>query len=783
MSTRADENSVAIVGIACRLPGVRGPSQLLESLESGYDAVSTDLDDRARGVGLEEAACLADVDRFDASFFRISPREAAAMDPQQRLLLEVAWHALEDARIPADSLRRSRTGVYLGISGSGYSLRLLEGLDDAGPAELTGTLTSIASNRISYFFDFEGPSMSIDTACSSSLVATQVACSALRAGDADLALVGGVNIILDRFTTGALDAAGVLAPDGRCKTFDAAANGYGRGEGVIMLVLRRLEDAVKRGDRIYGSICSAVVNSDGASNGLMAPNRASQESLLRRAYERCGISPADVQYVEAHGTGTLLGDPIETKALARVLGKNRREPLAIGSVKTNFGHLEAAAGALGLAKAALMLHHESLLPSIHYSAPNPYIRFDRVPLRVQDKRQAWPRGGARRVAGVSSFGIGGTNAHAVLIEAPQIPPPLPRRNPRAAQVVCVGAASKRSLRENAGRLAEWVAAHPDALEDIAYSTISTRASFPHRASVASLSAEAMTKGLRGIAAGTAASSVARGDPPRVAFAFTGQGSQYRAMARGLYESEPAFAAALDVAAKSFRRHTDTSLLETLSDDRISDTQFTQPAMVAVGWAMASMFEAWGVRPSVVLGHSVGEITAACVANMFPIDGAIAIAAARGKGMAACPRGAMLATGLDEAGALELVAPDDELAIAGVNLPRQIVLSGSEAAIARAQKILERRGVRAKRLSVSCAFHSPLIEPMLDAFEVVAARVGAQDDDAPSGGEDATLELILAAHPRAGEAAARDLISWAVRCDITPAARGADQLWLDITARP
>jgi acyl transferase domain-containing protein/acyl carrier protein len=752
----ARREPVAIIGLGCRFPSAPDAPSFWRLLREGGDATRDvpagrwdvdayyDPDPEVPGAMYTRRGGFLDaIDHFDADFFGIAPREAVSLDPQQRLLLEVGWEALEHAGV-AGRLAGSRTGVYVGLGTSDYAQRL-RGLGPR-PIDLytaTGTAHSVAAGRLSYQWGLVGPSVAVDTACSSSLVALHLACQGLRAGDCDLALVGGVNAILTPELLISLCKARMLAPDGRCKTFAAAADGFGRGEGCGMVVLKRLGAARRDGDRILALIRGSAVNQDGHSQGLTAPNGPSQQRVIRDALAAAEVEPRAVDYLEAHGTGTPLGDPIEVQALAAVLGQGRDagRPLLIGSVKTNIGHLEAAAGIAGVIKVVLALQHREIPPSLHFHEPNPYIRWEDLPVRVVAARTAWPAGAGRRLAGVSSFGFGGTNAHAVLEEAPTEPdraPPestaAPPRPERPLHVLMLSARSDAALRALAGRYACWLGEHPDAaLADVAFSANTGRAALEHRAAVvAADTAEARSR-LAGLAAGDEnPAGVRRGTarrPPRVAFLFTGQGSQYVGMGRELFETQPSFRRDLEECDRLLRPHWPVSLLDVLypeggAGSPLGETYYTQPALFALEYGLGRLWQSWGIRPDAVLGHSVGEYAAACLAGVFPLEDAVTLIAARARLMQALPgEGGMAAVFAGEEDVRRAVAARaPELSIAAINGPQLVVISGGRRGLDDVIGHLRSRGIETRPLDVSHAFHSALIEPMLAEFEREAGAI-------------------------------------------------------------
>lgn len=741
---------VAIVGIGCRFPGgADTPERFWELVRDGVDAISEvpaqrwAIDDYyhpdpdAPGkMNTRWGGFLGAVDGFDPHFFGVSPREAHSMDPQQRLLLEVAWEALEHAGISADQVDGSRTGVFIGMSAGDYYQVLRDGgIESFDAYTASGIAHSIASGRLSYVLGTRGPSLSIDTACSSSLVAIHEAVQSLRRGECDAALAGGVNLILTPDVSVALSRSHMMAPDGRCKAFDSRADGFVRGEGCGVLVLKRLSDAQAAGDNIVALIRGSAANQDGRSNGLTAPNGPSQEAVLRDALANAQVQPGHVDFVEAHGTGTSLGDPIEVQALGKVLGEARTPatPLLIGSVKANVGHMEAAAGVGGVIKLAMALKHAQVPGQLHVQTLNPFIPWSELAVRVPTALTPWPVGqNGSRIGGVSSFGFSGTNVHMVLEQAPALSPvPADMPAERALHVLTLSAKQGPALRELAKRYRDALAHAP--LADVAFTANAGRAHFTHRlAVVASSSAEA-AQGLAAHLAGDEAPGVvaalAGARAPKLAFLFTGQGAQYAGMARELYSTEPVFRAALDRCAAGLDARLPQPLLSVLfppsgGESPIDDTQFTQPALFAVEYALAQLWMSWGVQPAAVMGHSVGEYVAACIAGVFSLDDALTLIAERGRLMGQLPRnGAMLSVMADETRVAAAIAPwSREVSIAAVNGPASVVISGLTTSIDAAAAQLEAQGIKTTRLNVSHAFHSPLMRPMLDAFAKVAESV-------------------------------------------------------------
>jgi acyl transferase domain-containing protein/acyl carrier protein len=744
---RSRREPVAIVGMGCRFPGgVEDPDGLWRLVRDGVDAAVGPPPGRPDAAGgSAHGGFLSTIDQFEPEFFGISPREAATLDPQQRLLLETAWEALERAGQAPDALSGAPVGVFIGITTSDYA-RVI-GLGDGASTDVyaaTGNALNAAAGRLSFVLGLQGPCVAVDTACSSSLVALHLAVQSLRAGESEMALAGGVNVILRPDLATLFASWGMLAADGRCKTFDAAADGFVRSEGCGVLVLKRLSDAVRHSDPVLAVIRGTAVNQDGRSSGLTVPNGPAQQRVIRRALETAGVEPAAVHYVEAHGTGTPIGDPIEVEALAAVLGKDRPadDPLLLGSIKTNIGHTEAASGVAGVMKSVLALQHEEIPPHLHLQRLNPRVPWDRYPLRVPTARTPWPAGDRPRIAGVSAFGFSGTNAHVVLEEAPE--PAAPAGSPleRPHHLLVLSARTEPALRQLAGRMAAYLAEAPERpLADVCFTAATGRAHLPHRLACAAATGEDAIARLRRVATGearaAAAGLVRPGHPAKVAWMFTGQGSQYAGMARRLYETQPAFRATLDRCDVLLRPHVDQPLTAVLFPDAagaaaINQTGWTQPALFAVEYALAMLWREWGVEPAAVFGHSVGEYVAAAVAGVFSLEDALTLIAARGRLMQALSAGgAMAAVFAPEADVARVLAPyADRASIAAVNAPGETVISGEAGAVDAIRSRLEAAKVRTKPLVVSHAFHSPLMEPMLDEFEQVARRVTARAPNLP-----------------------------------------------------
>jgi acyl transferase domain-containing protein/acyl carrier protein len=748
---RAAREPIAVIGLGCRVPGGGNDATSFWNLmRDGVDAIGPvpaerwdadalyDPDPETPGrIATRSGGFIGAVDRFDAGFFGIAPREAQGMDPQQRLLLEVSWEALEHAGQAPDRLEGSRTGVYVGMCSSDYAYMQLMSEDRTLlDAHFTsGIAHSIVSGRLSYLLGLQGPSLTLDTACSSSLVAVHLACQALRTGDCRMALAGGVNLILSPDLYIALSHSRMLAPDGRCKTFDAAADGFARGEGCGMVVLKRLSDAQADGDRVLAVIRGSAVNQDGPSSGLTAPNGPAQEAVIREALAHAGVTPGEVGYVEAHGTGTQLGDPLEVQALGAVFGSEREQPLWLGSVKTNIGHLEAAAGITGLIKLVLSLQHRELPAHLHFKTPSPHIPWADCALRVPTALTPWEPIGGRRIAGVSSFGFSGTNAHVVLEEAPAVPVAAAAARPPRAHLMALSARDETALVELAARYAQALQGRlDDELADICFTANVGRAHFAQRATVLAHTVEELRTRLLALARGEAVDGVktarvARRDPPRVAFMFTGQGAQYAGMARRLYEHEPVFREALDRCAALLAPHLEQPLLQVLfpaegEDTPLNDTAYTQPALFAVEYALTEWWRAWGIMPQAVIGHSVGECVAACVAGVLSLEDALRLIAVRGRLMQSLPAGgSMAAVFATEVQVAQALLPyRHSVSLAAVNGADQVVISGAQGDVDAICRAMTGQGVRTQALTVSHAFHSPLVEPMLDAFEREAAQL-------------------------------------------------------------
>ncbi|MCP4993781.1 MAG: SDR family NAD(P)-dependent oxidoreductase [Gammaproteobacteria bacterium] len=753
---------IAIVGIGCRFPGADTPEAFWNLLRDGVDLVTDIPSDRWNldayydpmpatpgKMYIRTGTFVRNVDHFDPQFFGISPREAKKLDPQQRLLLEVCWEALERAGQPPKQLSGSQTGIFVGISQNDYANLVSENDDlmvgwDAYTA--TGNGLSFAAGRLSHVLGLHGPALVVDTACSSSLVAVHLACQSLQSGECDLALAGGVQLILSPKVTIALSQMQALAADGRCKTFDAAADGFGRGEGCGVIVLKRLSEATAAGDNILAVIRGSAVNHDGPSSGLTVPNKLAQEALLKQALSKAQIEPHQIGYLEAHGTGTALGDPIEMRALGAVFGQQRTQPLWVGSVKTNIGHLEAAAGIASLIKVALSLHYGQLVPHLHFKQPNPHIDWDNLPVKIPTAPTPWPPG--QKIAGVSSFGMSGTNAHLIL-ETSTVPEALNHKEAWPWQIFTLSAKSERALKSQINQYYDYVITHPDTtLADICHTANTGREHFTHRLSVTVPSVERLRAKLAALIEGQVEPSVYQGvvedsqPAPKVAFLFPGQGSQYISMGQELYEIYPTFRYTLDHCADILNDYLDVPLLDILYPDRpgrqvagsqghndqslISQTIYTQPTLFAIEYALAELWKSWGIQPDFVLGHSVGEYVAACMAGVFSLEDGLKLTAARGQLMQALPHasdGTMVVVMADETSVNKFIAPyPDNLSIAAINGPENVVISGQKQVVQAVVEQLVAAGIKTNALTASHAFHSPLMEPMLADFEYIAQEI-------------------------------------------------------------
>ena len=716
------DTDIAIVGMGCRFPGANDPEQFWQLLKNGKEAISRG----DRWGGETWGGFIDDVDKFDPQFFGITPREAQSIDPQQRLFLEVSWSALENAGVADRSLAGSNTGVFVGISSSDYSqLRLRYGADiDAYLG--TGNAHSIAANRLSYLLDLKGPSMAVDTACSSSLVAVHLASQSLKTGECDRAIVGGVNLMLSPELTQTFKLAGMMAEDGRCKTFDADADGYVRGEGCGVVILKRLSDARRSGDRIMAVIKGSAIVQDGRSNGLTAPNGLSQQAVIRQALANANISPDLVSYVESHGTGTSLGDPIEVNSLKAVLGEERTESCYLGSLKTNIGHLEAAAGIAGLIKTVLCMQHKAVPANLHFKRLNPLIDLSDSKITIPQQLQSWHSD--TKYAGVSSFGFGGTNAHVILGNGEKGQVEAEKLLERPLHLFTLSAKSEPALKELVSSYQNYLTTNSEAnIADICYTASAGRTHFNYRMAIAVKSVAQLREKLANFAAGTSKGIIyneVEVKSDRLAFLFTGQGSQYAKMGVRLYQTQPVFKAAVDRCAELLEPYLDRSLLEILHDSSLLNrTIYTQPAIFVLEYALAQMWLDWGIEPSALIGHSIGEYVAATVAGVFDLADALKLIATRGKLIQGLSQpGEMYAVLADEATVESTIKPFSQVAIAAINGSQSVVISGEKIAVREVVSKFEVRGIKSKQLEVSHAFHSTLMNPMLEEFREVAESV-------------------------------------------------------------
>ncbi|MFN7557105.1 MupA/Atu3671 family FMN-dependent luciferase-like monooxygenase, partial [Microcystis sp.] len=757
---------IAIIGLACRFPGADNPEAFWQLMRNGVDAIADIPPERwdierfydptpatAKKMYSRQGGFLKNVDQFDPQFFRISPLEATYLDPQQRLLLEVTWEALENAAIVPETLAGSQSGVFIGISDVDYHRLAYQSPTNLTAYVGTGNSTSIAANRLSYLFDLRGPSLAVDTACSSSLVAVHLACQSLQNQESNLCLVGGVNLILSPETTVVFSQARMMAPDSRCKTFDARADGYVRSEGCGVVVLKRLRDAIQDGDRILAVIEGSAVNQDGLSNGLTAPNGPAQQTVIRQALENARVKPAQISYVEAHGTGTELGDPIEVKSLKAVLGEKRSldQTCWLGSVKTNIGHLEAAAGMAGLIKVVLCLQHQEIPPNLHFKTLNPYISLADTAFAIPTQCQPWrtkspgsgEKGVERRLAGISSFGFGGTNSHVILSEAPVTVKNNQQNGQKLMErpwhLLTLSAKNEEALKALVHCYQKYLADHHEIpLADVCFTANSRRSHFNHRLGVVARDRLEMLQKLENFSNQgrmREPKSINKKKKPKIVFLFAGQGSQYVGMGRQLYETQPIFRQTLDRCAEILRPHLDQPLLEILypadpeaetASFYLEQTAYTQPTLFAFEYALAQLWRSWGIEPAAVIGHSVGEYVAATVAGALSLEDGLTLIAKRAKLMQSLPKnGTMIAVFAAEERVKAVIEPyRTDVAIAAVNGPENFVISGKATAIEEIIVHLTAEAIEVRPLKVSHAFHSPLMEPILDSLEQEAAAISS-----------------------------------------------------------
>ncbi|NEP72540.1 MAG: type I polyketide synthase [Okeania sp. SIO2G4] len=770
LNNQEQSEAIAIIGMGCRLPGgASTPEAFWELLQNGVDAITEvpsdrwpidryyDSDPNAPGkISTRYGGFVEGLQKFDANFFGISPKETIHLDPQQRLLLEVSWEALERSGINPQNLKGSLTGVFVGICSNDYTQKILSlGYEQIDAYLATGNNHSAASGRISYLLGLKGPNLAVNTACSSSLVSIHLATSSLRNRECNLAIAGGVNRLISPEFSINFSKAGMLSPDGRCKTFDAAANGFVRAEGCGIVVLKRLSDAVAAKDNILAVIRGSAMNQDGDTSGLTVPNGPSQQAVIRQALENGGIDPGSVSYIEAHGTGTSLGDPIEVGAVGEVFKKTHTQdkPVIMGSVKTNIGHLEGAAGIAGLMKVVLQLQHQQIVPSLHFHQPNPYINWEELPVEVSTQMRSWPEGGMSRVAGVSSFGFSGTNAHVVLEETPlefriqksevrsdnESAVSVPEVNDleRSLHILTLSGKTETALSDLVKSYQNYLQApnNKNDLVDICYTANTSRADFNYRLSALASNRQELVEKLQEYKSGEMGPGLYSGEvtddsiTPKIACLFTGQGSQYVNMGRQLYESAPLFREAINKCSQILSSELEESLLKILYQDDnskaslLNQTGYTQPALFALEYALYQLWKSWGIKPDVVMGHSVGEIVAATVAGVWTLEEGLKLIAARGRLMQQLPSGGeMVSVMASESLVSQYITPESEVGIAAINGPESVVISGESVAMKSIVNQLEAKGIKTKQLEVSHAFHSRLMEPMLSEFEAVANQL-------------------------------------------------------------
>ena len=744
---RQKNEPIAIIGMGCRFPGgANSPEAFWELLSRGKEVIvpvpsqrwdaeayydeNPDLPNKtyARYGGFIDA-----VDQFDAQFFGMTPREAIALDPQQRLLLEVSWEALENAGIAPQKLTGTQTGVFVGIGLDDYAKRQIKQQIPIDAYTGSGNAFCFASGRLSYFLGLQGPSLAIDTACSTSLVTVHLACQSLRNRESNLALAGGVSLMLSPEVTLYLSKTRALSPDGRCKTFDKDANGYVRGEGCGMVVLKRFSDAISDGDNILGVIRGSAVNQDGPSSGLTVPNGSAQMAVIRQALENAKVKPEQISYLEAHGTGTALGDPIEVRGINNILCKDRStdNPLMVGSVKTNIGHLEIAAGMASLLKVILSLKNQEIPPHLHFKELNPDLADAATSLKIPTSSLPWQRTEEPRRAGISAFGLSGTNAHIIIEEPPQLSF-NPSEVDRPAHLLTLSAKSDDALDDLAQKWVSYLEKNPQLnLADLAFSAHTGRGQFNHRLAILAKSTLEAKDSLTAFTQkqpclNVFSQAVAKSRQNKIAFLFTGQGSQYADMGRQLYETQPTFRHALEECDRLLQPYLEKSLLEVLYSDSslLDQTAYTQPALFAIEYALYQLWQSWGIKPDGVLGHSVGEYVSACVAGVYSLEDGIKLIAERGRLMQSLPqKGAMAAIFAPIETVKSVISPyGDQVEIATINSSENIVISGDKEAINQIKADLESQSLEVRLLQVSHAFHSGMMQPILAEFKAIAAKI-------------------------------------------------------------
>ncbi len=736
---------IAIIGMSGRFPGARNVEEFWQNLRGGVESITFFSDEELLQRGVEAAllsdasyvkagAVIEDAELFDASFFNFTPREAEMMDPQHRLFLEHAWQALETAGYEAEKYA-GRIGVFAGESVNSYLLHNLlpqrELIESVGVFQtLIGNDRDHLATQTAYKLNLKGPCLNIQTACSTSLVVVHLACQSLLNQECDMALAGGVSVGVPQGQGALYQEGGIVSPDGHCRAFDAQAGGTVKGSGVGIVVLKRLADALADGDCIEAVIKGSAINNDGSLKvGYTAPSVEGQAGVIEEALATALVEPETVGYVETHGTGTALGDPIEIAALTQAFGAagGARSSCAIGSLKTNIGHLDAAAGVASLIKTVLALKHREIPPSLHFAQPNPNIDFSRTPFHVNTKLTAWESNGSPRRAGVSSFGIGGTNAHVVLEEAPAC---APSGASRTHQLLMLSAKTATALDRMTANLASSLKERPQAeLADVAYTLQVGRRDFTHRLAFVCLDTQDAVSVLESTTASHPQGNSQEHEAPTVVFMFPGQGSQYVQMGRELYESEPTFRLEVDRCAELLRADTGLDLRGVLYGDadadeaaaaRLMQTSITQPALFVVEYALAKLLMQWGVRPEAMIGHSIGEYVAACLAGVFSLEDALKLVSARGRLMQRMPAGAMLAVPLSEQGLLPYLS--EPVSVAAINAPSMCVVSGALEEIQRTEARLAAEGVVCRRLHTSHAYHSEMMQPVVGQFEQEVAAI-------------------------------------------------------------